>query len=581
MFKIINQLFRIADGFAVKIKIAFVFSFFEGVFLNMPIFGVFFIINKIMLQRITLQDVWVCSAIVIGGVLLQYLFRYLVLVYQSASGYHIFEKERIRIGDKFKRFPMGFFTEDSMGHVSSVVTTDFTFIETWVVFSIDKVVKGCISATVGLSFLLYMDYRIALINLVIISIAIVVLNKIQKVGREQSVIRQKTSEELVSAVLEYVQGISVIKAFNLTNDKSRATHEAFIKTRDNCIAFEKKFIPPNMIYELCFSTSIAVTVCLSMIFAVKNSLSISTMLMLVIFIFHLYTPLNALGVFSANLRIMEAALKRYEDINSTAIIDENGTEPALNNYDIEFENVSFAYNEKDIIKDINFSVPEKSMTALVGSSGGGKTTIVNLIARFWDVQKGSIRIGGMDVKDMTCEGLLSHVSMVFQDVYLFNDTIMNNIRFGNPDATEEEVVNACIKARCHDFIIELENGYNTVVGEGGSTLSGGEKQRISIARAILKDAPIILLDEATASVDPDNEKHIQIAINELVKDKTLIMIAHRLSTIKNADQILVIDNGRIIQKGTHHELIEEKGQYHDFWKRRMRARSWKINTAID
>jgi ATP-binding cassette subfamily B protein len=279
---------------------------------------------------------------------------------------------------------------------------------------------------------------------------------------------------------------------------------------------------------------------------------------------------------AAMMRVMEAGLDRYEKLKEVPIIDADGRDIPLNSFDIAFEDVSFSYEDKETLRNITFAAKERSMTALVGASGSGKTTIANLIVRFWDAQKGKIKIGGVDVCEMTCDSLLRYVSMVFQRVFLFHDTIENNIRFGKPGATREEIIAAAKKARCHSFIEALPDGYDTVVGEGGSTLSGGEKQRISIARAILKDAPIVLLDEATASVDPDNEKYIQEAINELVRDKTLIIIAHRLSTIQRADQILVIDDGRIVERGTHDALLAKGGRYSNLWQRRQKAKSWKI-----
>jgi ATP-binding cassette subfamily B protein len=276
------------------------------------------------------------------------------------------------------------------------------------------------------------------------------------------------------------------------------------------------------------------------------------------------------------MRVMEAGLDRYEKLKEVPIIDAEGKDIQLEHFDIEFEEVGFRYGEKETLKNISFTAKERSMTALVGASGSGKTTIANLIVRFWDVQKGAVKIGGVDVREMNCDSLLRSVSMVFQRVYLFHDTIENNIRFGRPGASREAIIEASKKARCYDFITALPQGYDTVVGEGGSTLSGGEKQRVSIARAILKDAPIVLLDEATASVDPDNEKFIQEAINELVHDKTLIMIAHRLSTIKRADQILVIDQGEIVERGVHDELLAQDGLYKNLWRRRQNARGWKF-----
>ena len=236
----------------------------------------------------------------------------------------------------------------------------------------------------------------------------------------------------------------------------------------------------------------------------------------------------------------------------------------------------FGYGEIEVLHNLSFQIPQNTTTAIVGPSGSGKSTICNLITRFYDVNSGSVKIGGHDVREFTCDSLLKNISMVFQNVYLFNDTIRNNIKFGKSDATEDEIIEAAKKACCHDFIMALPEGYDTMIGEGGSSLSGGEKQRISIARAILKNAPIILLDEATASIDPENEHLIQQAISELIQGKTIVTIAHRLATIENADQILVVDHGKIVQKGTHDQLIQKKGIYRSFINIRERAEGWSI-----
>jgi ATP-binding cassette subfamily B protein len=310
-------------------------------------------------------------------------------------------------------------------------------------------------------------------------------------------------------------------------------------------------------------------------------MDLAAVVMTALFIFRIYLPAMGLATGASMMRVMEAGLDRYEKLKEVPIIDAGGKDVELDSFDIEFDDVSFSYEEKETLKNISFTAKERSMTALVGASGSGKTTIANLIVRFWDAQKGAIKIGGVDVREMTCDSLLRYVSMVFQRVYLFNDTIENNIRFGSPGATREDVIAAAKKARCHDFIEALPESSDTMVGEGGATLSGGEKQRVSIARAILKDAPIVLLDEATASVDPDNEKYIQEAINALVAGKTLIVIAHRLSTIKRADQILVIDGGRVAERGAHDELLARGGQYWKLWQRRQNANSWRIARYTD
>lgn len=576
MLSIIKRLLNLAGEYSVRIKIAFFISILEAIFAQIPVIAVLFVLIKIVSNSITMNDAWIVGAIVICSVVLRTAAKRLVDGFQSSAGYEIFARERMKIGDRLKRFPMGHFSEGNIGNISAVITSDLVFIEEQSMSALAKITTAYLNAIVGVIMLMVFDYRIGIISAITVILAVLLLKNLEKVVEYHSGIRQESQSKLISAVIEYVKGISVIKSFNMVGERAQKLNEEFKKFRDACIDFEKKFIPPFLSHENCFAFSIGLTVLAASYFGFNKTLDLTFMLMILIFIFQFYEPFKALSSLSPRVRIMEVALNRYDAINNVEIIDEKGMDIALDNFDIEFKNVTFAYEQEAVLKNVSFKVPERSMTALVGKSGCGKTTTANLIARFWDVQEGEIRVGGVNVKEMTCDSLLKNISMVFQNVYLFNDTILNNIKFGKSDATMKEVITACQKARCHDFIIALEHGYHTMVGEGGCTLSGGEKQRISIARAILKDAPIILLDEATASVDPDNEKHIQLAINELIKDKTLVMIAHRLSTIKSADQILVIDDGRVIQKGTHNELIAEKGLYHDFWQRRVKARSWKI-----
>lgn len=576
MLSFIGRMLKLAGEFAGRIKFAFALSFFENMFSYMPILAALYIFTKIVNKSIAPIDAWLSGGVMLAAVAVRYILRRIFVVLQSGTGYEICARERVAIGDRFKRFPMSYFTEGNLGNVTSAVSIDLLFLEEHGMGAMDKVVNGYIGIITGCIMLLIVDWRIALVSVAIFSAALLMLDRLQKVGQEQSKIRQRQQAGLTSAVLEYIQGISIIKLLNMAGDKAKSVKDTIERTRDHAIDFEEKFTPPSFRYQTCFSIGIALTVFLVTGFCFSGSMELSVMLMLLISVFYMYIPTQALAKLTAQIRVMEAGLDRYEALKKVEIIDEDGQDIKLNRFDIEFKDVSFAYEESATLQNISFKVPEKSMTALVGASGSGKTTIANLIVRFWDVQQGEVLVGGVNVKKMTCDSLLKHISMVFQKVYLFKDTILNNIKFGKPDATYEEVVEAAKKARCHDFITALEHGYDTVVGEGGSTLSGGEKQRLSIARAILKDAPIILLDEATASVDPDNEKHIQMAINELVKDKTLVVIAHRLSTIRNADQILVVDDGKIVQKGTHTELMKQGGQYGNLWEKRLTARSWKI-----
>ncbi|WP_372632367.1 ABC transporter ATP-binding protein [Cohnella sp.] len=579
--RFIFRMLTLAGEYSGRIKLAFVLSFFESLLANVPIFAVLFLFTRIADNALAPSDVWLCGGAMLAAVLARCLLRRQFVALQSGAGYDVCARERIRIGDRFKRFPMSYFTEGNLGSVTSAVSIDLLFIEEHGMGAMDKVINGYLGLAIGCAVLLAMDWRIGLAAVALAALAMLALERLQHVGKSHSEIRQREQAKLTSAVLEYVRGLPVIKSLNLTGDKARAVKEAIGSARDHAVDYEEKFAPPSFRYQTWFSFSTALTVFMAASFFQSGSMAMSVMLTLLVYVFYMYIPVKSLATLTSLIRVMEAALNRYERLTAVVIIDEDGKDIRLNRFDIEFKKVTFAYEENEILKNVSFQVPEKSMTALVGMSGSGKTTIANLIVRFWDVRQGEVLVGGVDVKRMTCDSLLRNISMVFQNVYLFKDTIFNNIKFGKPDASYEEVVEAAKRARCHHFIMALEDGYDTVLGEGGGTLSGGEKQRISIARAILKDAPVILLDEATASVDPDNEKHIQQAISELVKDKTLVVIAHRLSTIRNADQILVMESGRLVQQGTHDQLIRQAGPYANLWHKRQTARSWKIAAGAE
>ena len=356
--------------------------------------------------------------------------------------------------------------------------------------------------------------------------------------------------------------------------------ENFRRSRDTSTVFERKMTPWTSGLNIVYAVGIAAIFALSVWLQQSGSLSLPYLLGVLLFVFDLFSPLKALYGEASRLTVMNAALDRIEAVLNEEELSDKGTQHISqadsNLPEICFDNVTFAYQDKEVLHDISFSMKKHTMTALVGPSGGGKSTIANLLARLWDVKSGKVAIRGTDIRDVPLSELMEQISMVFQRVYLFQDTIYNNISMGKPDATEEEVYEAAKKARCYDFIMALPNGFQTVIGEGGATLSGGEKQRISIARCILKDAPIVILDEATASVDTDNESYIQEAINELVKGKTLLVIAHRLNTIQQADQILVIADGQISEQGTHDELMAKAGIYQDFVNIRKKASGWTL-----
>ena len=382
---------------------------------------------------------------------------------------------------------------------------------------------------------------------------------------------------MTGAALEYARGLSVVKSFGQSGAAAGAMEQAVDQSRDIHMKLEWGFLPGNCLHLLalkCGSVGAALAACLA---GVSGELELPTVLMLVFFSFHIFGALEPISDSAHVLGVIDTAMDQVEALQQESFIDEQGRDIPLNSHEIQFSHVEFGYDSRQVLKDVSFYIPEKTTTAIVGPSGSGKTTIINLLARFYDVQGGSISVGGHDVRAFTCDSLLSNISMVFQNVYLFHDTIRANICFGRPEATEADMVAAAKRACCHDFIMALPDGYDTVVGEGGGTLSGGEKQRISIARAMLKNAPIIILDEATASIDPENEHLIQRALSELTRGKTIITIAHRLATIEQADQILVVEDGRICQRGVHADLMREEGLYRRFMEARERAEGWSIS----
>lgn len=578
MLKIIRRVLRLSGNLSKRIWGSFICGFLESMFGLLPIAAVFLVLIELQNgQTITGQTWGIVIGLIAGGLILRMIFKYLVYRLQSTAGFEFVARERIALGDRLRNVPMGFFHDNSVGDITATVTTDLNFLENYSMHILDKVTTGVLSMIVMAGCILAFDWRIGLIFVAGILLSFPIYSHMQKKGKALSAKRQKIQSEAVAATLEYVQGISVVKSFNMCDKNLSDIEDAYESNAAASYGVERVFTPLNMTYSMVFRISACMIMLCAGILAVGGDLSFANLAVILIASFTIFNPIEVMGQMTTMIRTMDAALDRVERIKQAKKIDENGRDIPLDSFDIGFEHVSFAYeNGNPILKDVSFSIPQGSMTAIVGPSGGGKTTITRLIARFWDVQEGSITIGGHDVKEFTCDSLLKNMSMVFQNVYLFHDTIENNIKFGCPDATHEQVVEAAKKACCHDFISALPQGYDTVIGEGGSTLSGGEKQRISIARAMLKDAPIILLDEATASVDPENEVHLQQAISALVKNKTLIVIAHRLSTIRDADQILVVDNGKIVEKGVHAELIQQKGIYQKFWNIRQKARNWKL-----
>lgn len=499
---------------------------------------------------------------------------------QSAAGYMIFTDKRMELGDHLRRLPMGYFTSGNIGKISSVLSTDMVFIEEVAMSTLGNMMSYMLSALILLVFMFFLDWRLGLIAAIVTLLASCVAKGMNKVSLKEAAGRQEQSEHLTDAVLSFAEGIGVIKSYNLIGEKSEELTNNFKRSRDTSTVFERKMTPWTRGLNILYALGIAAIFAISVWLEQNGLLTMPYLLGVLLFVFDLFGPLKALYGEASRLTVMNAALDRIEAVLNEAELPDKGTQHISKTDSISpevcFDNVTFAYRDKEVLHNISFSMQKNTMTALVGPSGGGKSTIANLLARLWDVTSGKVLVRGTDIRDIPLSELMEQISMVFQRVYLFQDTIFNNISMGKPRATEQEVYEAAKKARCYDFIMALPNGFQTMVGEGGATLSGGEKQRISIARCILKNAPIVILDEATASVDTDNESYIQEAISELVKGKTLLVIAHRLNTIREADQILVISDGHISEQGTHDELMTKAGIYQDFVNIRRKSSGWSL-----
>ena len=495
---------------------------------------------------------------------------------ETETGYFMAAEKRVHIGDRLRYIPMGFFNDNSLGNITAVVTTTLSDVENNAARCLVIVIGGFLNTLAFCLALFAVDVRLGVVAVIGILVYLAITECSTAASAKTGPKRQQAQEGLVKSVLEYVQGMSVVKSYGLEKDNDQAAAKAVDDSCKKALDLTRSVTPWIGIRQITAKIFGAAPAFLSLTFYYHGSLDLSRCILMLIASFMVYQELENAGNMSDNLQMLGESMRKANSIDNTPTMDTDGSEICPEDASVEFKNVSFSYGDRKILDDVSIDIPAGTTTAVVGPSGGGKTTLCNLIARFWDVQGGQILVGGHDVKEYKLDSLMKNISMVFQDVYLFNDTIENNIRFGKQDATHEEVVEAAKAACCHDFIMSLPDGYDTVLGEGGGTLSGGEKQRISIARAMLKDAPIIILDEATASVDPENEAELQKAIDALTHNKTIIMIAHRLKTVRNADQILVLNGGKITQRGTHEELAAQSGLYADFIHAREEAASWKL-----
>lgn len=577
MFRITFKILNWVSPYKTRMILGFIMSFLNAIFIALPIFLASQIFNNVVSHKsIYGKDIFNVVIIMIILVLGRFITAYLKSKNQESIAYEMSANERLNIGNKLRNVPLGYFNTHHSNELTTIVTTDLTFLENFAMKMVDIVINGYILISVLILSLLVVSWQVALLACIGVLLSFLTIQLLENKSKKNAPTYHYAQNQLIEKVVEVIRGIQVIKSFSKENASLRSFNRAVNESKRVNTKIEMQYIPFNLLHLLSLKVTSILIVLVACLLFIHNSIDLPTFIMISIFSFVIFDSVENINSAAHVLEIIDMTLEDIEKIKSAPELDKKGKDLTIENDDIAFENVNFSYDDKQVIKNVSFDIAANTSTAIVGPSGSGKSTLCHLLLRFYDVNDGFIRIGGIDIKDLKLSSLMSQISAVFQKVYLFNDTIENNILFGNPDATEEEVIRAAKQACCHDFIMKLPDGYKTVLHEKGNNLSGGERQRISIARAILKDAPIIILDEATASIDPENEQLIQTAINELSKGKTVITIAHKLETIKNADQIIVLNEGEIIQKGSHDELIRKPGMYQDFIRIKSKSAGWKL-----
>lgn len=576
MIEVFKKIWQFAGTEQSNIKKSVVIGFIYAIFHMFQVGAIFFAMSAIVEQSHNYRYIYLSLAMMLLSIIGRIICFYFSRLQQTHAGYFMSANKRIDIGHRLKSIPMGFFNENSLGEMTGITTTVLDEVENTVPMVLVNILSGFINAFVFIVYVLIFDWRIGLIVVVGTVLYLFVTSQMEKKSRKVAPKRQESQAQLVDAVLENIRGMFIVKSFNLTRLDDKKIDHAIEYNRTSNLNMEKLFTPYTITQELVLKLFSVLIMLAAISFYFQNTLSLTYCLMMIVVSFMIFGQIQSAGSGMAILRVAGSSIEHANKIDETPLLDEHGQKFNPDSHEIVLDHVHFSYGEKEILHDISLKIPDRSTIAVVGPSGSGKTTLCHLIARFWDVNSGFISIGGKDVRDYTLESLMDQISMVFQNVYLFNDTIENNIKFGVPDASLDMVKAAAKKACCDEFIEALPDGYQTIIGEGGSSLSGGQKQRISIARAMLKDAPIIIFDEATANVDPENEDKLQKAMEQLMKNKTIIMIAHRLKTVRNANQIIVIDQGRIVQQGQHDQLIQEDGIYKKFVQEREKTTNWKL-----
>ena len=544
--------------------------------LRIPAIGL--VVMGLIEKNLSMQTFWLALGIMLVSTVLNVWITLKITMLQTEAGYHTCAQKRIEIAEHMRYLPMGYFNQNSLGKITSVTTNTLEGLSDVATRVVMMTVQGFLTTGLITVLVFLYDWRVGLVLLVGLVLFLLPNTLMRWQVGKVSDDKYQADMNLVAVVLEYSQGIAEVKNYNLVNRSAKKLSKA-IEGKSQLDTKMTLVTSPYIALQGIVTKLTGLFMGLfSIYFYLDGSMELLVTIMMIVSGFMIYENLDGVGSFSSLLRIVDLSVDMVNQVLAIQPMDISGQDIEPKSSRIELRDVSFSYGNKKIINQVSLIIPEKTTTALVGPSGSGKTTLCNLIARFWDVDQGSISLDGHDVRDYSYDSLIRNFSFVFQSVYLFEDTIANNIRFGKPEASQEEVIEAAKKAACHDFILSLPDGYDTKIGEGGASLSGGERQRISIARAIIKDAPIIILDEATANVDPENEEALMQAIQALTRNKTIIMIAHRLKTVEHADQILVLDQGHIVEQGKHQDLLAKKGIYSKFIQERKTAASWRIDT---
>ena len=572
MLKILKKMYNMSGDLKGKIITSLISQLLDNMLSFIPIAVVLILFKLIIENNLSVNFVLISFIVMAVGIVLRSFARKSMDKNSYAVTLNIFYNEKLKIADHLKNVNMGFYTSDNLGRVNNTLINGMAFLEEKFLHTLLDFLGASANVIISCVVLFIMNHIIGIVYTITVIVVLLILYPYERAFSKHSEKSNIVNENLTSAIIEYVKNISVIKAFHLLG-KHRRSNNAFVDRLDTDLSAEKINIP-YLLGAMCVM-SISTTIMIYYVLSQYQSTAIYTIILLAIMAIYIYASLLTIVLAIGSISSAKNTFKIIDELYGEKTLEVIADKKPIS-YNIEFKDVKFAYDKTNVIDGISFELKENTMNALVGLSGSGKSTLVNLIPRFFDINEGSISIGGVDIKQMSQETLNSCISMVFQNVYLFNDTIYNNIAFGNQDATESDVVEASKKAKCYDFIAKLPDGFDTKIGEGGLNLSGGERQRISIARAILKNSPIILLDEATASIDADNERDIQLAIDELVKNKTILVIAHKLACVKRAEQILVIDKGKLVAKGKHDDLISQEGLYQTLCHRRAESKSWVI-----